>query len=40
VRNQDGIFFNGLTDLRTDMTGPFQGPKHERSNFVKDVENM
>ena len=22
------------------MTGPFQGPKHERSKFVKDTEDM
>jgi hypothetical protein len=22
------------------LTGPFQGPKHERSNVVKDIEDM
>jgi hypothetical protein len=44
VHFRDSIFLtiwqtNGLTDRLTDLTGPFQGPKHERSNVVKDIED-
>ena len=41
MRVDDGIFLTICwADGLTDITGPFQGPKHERSNFVKDINDM